>query len=152
MTAQLTVSPPVAEQALSVIGRQRGSTNDAVAYIANLQNLTNVSPAVRAENTAGKSPDGAVSISNHGQGAIARFSNASQVLASLDASGTLKLTPNSQAGAARIVGHKNDGPVASIRNAGSGSLALFGSAFDPRLTIESDGTRRSSKMPLSTVT
>lgn len=140
MTGTLTLQPPPTAQALIVTGNRRGTWNDSVAYFSNRQNASNVSPAVRIENTTGNSPDGVVSVSNNGLGYIARFGNSSKYVASLAAAGTLELTPNTGATALKVEANRNSGHLLEVRNAGTGDLALFASATDPKLTIEADGT------------
>ena len=130
MRGTLTLHPPNTAQALVVTGNRKGGLGNSVAYFSNRTNQTDNAPAVRIENTAGTSPDGAISVSNNGQGYIARFGNSSKYVASLETNGTL-LVDASVATASRS--------ALEVKNSGSGRLATFGNSTEGKLWIDKDG-------------
>lgn len=140
MTGALTLQPFPGAQALITVGTRRGTWNDSVAYFANRQNATNVSPAVRIENSTGTSPDGAVSISNNGLGYIARFGNSSKYVGSLETDGTLHLNPNAATEALILNAPSSTTPLLRVQRPGGGNLATFGDGTTDRLTIDYAGS------------
>lgn len=119
MTGPLTLQPPFLTAALTATGNRLGGLNEAIATFRNDRNATNVSPAVRMVNTAGTSPNGVLSVSNNGDGYIARFGNAVGNGLGLDARGTLEMRPDSGSPAFTALGDRTGGlgePVALFRN------------------------------------
>lgn len=87
--AALTVAPAIGERGFHISGNRVGQTDEAVALFANANVFGSSAPALRVVSQGGDSTVGALAVSIHGTGRIARFGNASDWVADITANGTI---------------------------------------------------------------